>query len=594
MSALVEILGRWAWTQSWQLAVLILLAVVASKLFSDRWPHATFMLWLVVLLKCVTPPVISSPLGVFSWAQSRPAATTSDTGSPRVRQGALAELAVGPAETPAAETQLPDIVVHWRKGTDDDSLSQRAGKSKATDLFWVGCWLGGAALGLVWASGRWWAYNRRLRLAAGYCPRSWQTALDALATRLRVRRPVRLWISESRSGPAVIGLWRPTIILPAALIRDRGPKQFEAILAHELLHVRRGDLWCGVWQLLAACLWWFHPFVWWAMRWINRNAERCCDEEVLAELGCPPADYARSLLEVLQCKQQLRAAPMFPGVRPVDVTQKRLEQIMDDRQGRPMGAPWWCWVLLAAAAMVLLPGAARVLNPGSNAPVYSAPQQAMPIPPIPTATLSTPNDPAPIAPLTPWPQSTGLNPSPNAQIVSQPLYPQQATIAPIATDPVPPQVRDVEDLVQQIVQGQGGSRESAEQFLTHLLRAMIGVTAAEPNSNASTLVVLTATQDGESAKSRVAAMLNPQQLKSLDAALTRLRKHGFQQVQISARWISLPAKMLNTQAFSVNWRAEAESDTQFPPKSSFPGEPTPSDDASPWTRRGPPDKAIIG
>jgi ABC transporter DrrB family efflux protein len=83
----------------------------------------------------------------------------------------------------------------------------------------------------------------------------------------------------------------------------------EPILAHELIHVRRGDLWIGMLRHLARSLWWFHPLVWKTSSSVRRGAEQCCDEEVIATLKISPSDYARALLRVLELKHELKSLP---------------------------------------------------------------------------------------------------------------------------------------------------------------------------------------------------------------------------------------------------------------------------------------------
>jgi hypothetical protein len=97
-----------------------------------------------------------------------------------------------------------------------------------------------------------------------------------------------------------------------------------------------------------------------------REVERCCDEEAVGALGCDPAHYARSLLEVLELKRALQPVPAFPGVRPVDITSQRLERIMQLRQGCRLRTPWWCWATLVLCAFATLPGAARVTAEDKN------------------------------------------------------------------------------------------------------------------------------------------------------------------------------------------------------------------------------------
>jgi hypothetical protein len=130
----------------------------------------------------------------------------------------------------------------------------------------------------------------------------------------------------------------------------------DPILAHELLHIRRGDLRTGLLQAIVQSLWWFHPAVWFCNRWLSREAERCCDEQVIAELGCSPAQYARSLLSVIESKHQLQPIPVFPGMKPVEITSQRMERIMSLKTGLKKQTPLWCWLAVAGWRLLCCPG----------------------------------------------------------------------------------------------------------------------------------------------------------------------------------------------------------------------------------------------
>lgn len=188
--------------------------------------------------------------------------------------------------------------------------------------------------------------------------------LDLVASelneKLKLRRPAKVLVTSCSVGPAVIGLFRPLIVLPKFIVDRRSTEELKPILAHELIHVRRGDLWIGLFRHVARSLWWFHPFVWKASSAIRRSAERCCDEEVVASLGITPNDYARALLDVLELKQVLKAVPVVPGVRPFDITSKRLERIMKLGQGSRQQTPRWCWAVAMLLAVISLPGAALI------------------------------------------------------------------------------------------------------------------------------------------------------------------------------------------------------------------------------------------
>ena len=159
-----------------------------------------------------------------------------------------------------------------------------------------------------------------------------------------------------------MGFFRPTVLLPKVIVDGKSAVELEPIITHELIHIRRGDLWVGVLQVLAQALWWFHPLVWLANRWTTETTERCCDLEVLSESKVSPANYARSLVDVLELKQSLASVPAFPGMRPVDITTDRLERIMVLGKGCRAPGVWRRRLFLLVMATTVLPGGAFVAS----------------------------------------------------------------------------------------------------------------------------------------------------------------------------------------------------------------------------------------
>ena len=145
---------------------------------------------------------------------------------------------------------------------------------------------------------------------------------------MAVRRHVRLIVTTRCLGPASGGLIRPMVVIPQVLLADARRDHLRTILAHELVHVRRGDMLVGILQLVARSVWWFHPLIWWANRELNRQREYCCDEEVVAGLSVAPGEYARCLVDVLAAKLDSRPAYGFPLIDPVRVTSMRLRRVM--------------------------------------------------------------------------------------------------------------------------------------------------------------------------------------------------------------------------------------------------------------------------
>lgn len=326
-----------ALAQLWQVTLLILVVAVVNRWVARQQPHLSHLLWLVVLLKCVTPPLWASSGGVFCWLQPQV----------QTESAVVAEL-----ETSVAWEELLEVdsqAVFHANASESDFAGVLLSDAEADELLHdsnivetseirtdnhrfgevaIAAWLGVVLLVLLGVTIRWLRFWRLVRKSSQRESPELVALLDSLSQQLGVRRRVRLIVTESLVGPAVIGFFRVTVLIPSVVADRLHGKAVAPILAHELLHIRRGDLWVGLLQTLAQAMWWFHPLVWWVGRLTTREAERCCDEEVLGELKCDPASYARALIDVLDLKSQLKPVPVFPGVRPVDVTSQRLERIM--------------------------------------------------------------------------------------------------------------------------------------------------------------------------------------------------------------------------------------------------------------------------
>jgi beta-lactamase regulating signal transducer with metallopeptidase domain len=137
-------------------------------------------------------------------------------------------------------------------------------------------------------------------------PESWRQALAHLVTRLRVSRPVRLAASALIHVPAVIGWWRPVILIPVSVLTGSGltPLQLDALLAHELAHVRRHDYLVNLLQSAIETLLFYHPAVWWVSARVREEREHCCDDLAVAACG-----DARCYATALLAMEQLRAPP---------------------------------------------------------------------------------------------------------------------------------------------------------------------------------------------------------------------------------------------------------------------------------------------
>src|SRR5213596_2213636 len=165
-------------------------------------------------------------------------------------------------------------------------------------------WFGGVvALALRLASGG--LMTRQLgRVGTSSVPDACVEAVARLAARLRISRPVRVLGSAVVQVPAVIGWLRPMILLPASALTGLTPLQLDALLAHELAHVRRYDYVANLLQSVVETLLIYHPAAWWVSQQVREEREHSCDD--LAVAVCGDAHfYATALLSM----ERLRVTP---------------------------------------------------------------------------------------------------------------------------------------------------------------------------------------------------------------------------------------------------------------------------------------------
>jgi beta-lactamase regulating signal transducer with metallopeptidase domain len=194
----------------------------------------------------------------------------------------------------------------------------------------------------------------------------WQEKLSALCRRLRVSRPVRLCESVLVEVPTVIGWLRPIILVPTSALTGLSAEQLEALLAHELAHVRRYDYLINLLQTAVETLLFYHPAVWWLSSQIRQEREHCCDDLAVATCG-DVLTYARALAEL----EQLRSvAPQLVVAANGGMLMQRIQRLI----GSPARTSyrfesWLAGVIALAMVFTILAGAqTRILsNDNQNA-----------------------------------------------------------------------------------------------------------------------------------------------------------------------------------------------------------------------------------
>jgi beta-lactamase regulating signal transducer with metallopeptidase domain len=225
--------------------------------------------------------------------------------------------AVGAYLRPSVEPVMPALLFALRPAARPftAAVPLLAPSGGAVDLtpWLLGLWaLGFAVVSVVWLL-RW------SRLRAGV----------AAATRLPVAAaPVPVRSSALLLEPGLVGIWKPVLLLPEGIAARLSADEMQAILAHELCHLRRHDNLTAAIHMLVEALFWFYPPVWWLGARLIAERERACDESVLAA-GNDPQTYAQGILKV--CRFYL-SSPLAcaAGVSGADLNQ-RMETIMENR-----------------------------------------------------------------------------------------------------------------------------------------------------------------------------------------------------------------------------------------------------------------------
>jgi beta-lactamase regulating signal transducer with metallopeptidase domain len=260
----------------WQGVLVALLLGGCKRLLrrsTARVRYAVSCLFLLVLLA----------LPVLTFLISMPQEPSDPAGSNWVQTAAAVLL-------PADESTAPM------------TLNPSFSESVTPFLPWVvGVWMAGVILlTLRWVAAL--AYLRRLRRGVSLpVPPDWEGALQNLKRRIAVSTPVRLSVSRLAQAPSVIGWLRPVILLPAAALAGLDTSALEAVLAHELAHIRRHDYLVNLLQAVVDTLLFYHPAVWWVSKQIRIERENCCDD-VAAEACGDRVIYARALVNLEQSR----------------------------------------------------------------------------------------------------------------------------------------------------------------------------------------------------------------------------------------------------------------------------------------------------
>lgn len=375
----------------WQGALVGLLAGLGLGVLRNARPQARYavactalgaslLLPMLTVAWLLASPVIGTDAGL-------PVRTTAanEVANPRVIGGILA---MQPAST------LPWIVLLWASGA--------------------------ATLFLRMAGGLWWV-RRLQRHAWPDDGDHWQARVDVLASKLGLPRGVRLRLFDG-DAPLAIGWWRPMVLLPAALLARMPAGLLEALLAHELAHIRRHDYLVNLLQAVVEALLFYHPVVWWLSRRIRHERELIADDLAAEALG----DRRSLALALSELDRMLGATaagriPRFAHAAHGGQLMSRIQHLLRPRQhplaiglSLPLLGLALAGVAMYAHAQSSAPDVATTTDLPASKPVLPAPPAppAAPVGMVLARDATTPPPPPPPAP-----------PAPPADLIAPPAPP---------------------------------------------------------------------------------------------------------------------------------------------------------------------------
>jgi beta-lactamase regulating signal transducer with metallopeptidase domain len=280
---------------SWHAAVLAVLVLLVQFLLGRHLPARwRFALWFLVLVRLSLVPLPESRWSLYNWLPApeqaarylpvRAAAT-----APALAARDLERLAVAAApSTPPAPTLWHLIAVLY---------------------------LAGAGLVLFRFLLATFALRRIIRRAAPVTDPRLLAAIEEARRTIGIRRPLAASLSDQVASPAVVGIWRTRLLIPAGTSGTLQPHEIRFVLLHECAHIARNDIAINYWLVLLAALHWFNPIVWLLLPRIRADRELACDETVLRLTG-ESAAYGETLLKLMESSRLGR--PLVGAVGVVD------------------------------------------------------------------------------------------------------------------------------------------------------------------------------------------------------------------------------------------------------------------------------------
>lgn len=285
----------WLWETTWQASLLVLLVLAAQRVFR-RWLTAEWrdVLWWLVVIRLCLPALPESSFSVFNVVGGSDGRANVQ---PLIRGGERERV---------DQTRSPLAHAHRHIGFSGEwALPVEAAQEQPAGIVNWGVvlklvWLIGAVATFGLTAGAYWRLRRRIVGTPEVTSGRLVMLLASAQRAMNVRRPVRLLESEEGLGPALVGLWRPRLVIPKGLTEDLSDEELRHVFLHECGHLRRFDLGINWLLALLQAVHWFNPVLWWAFRRMRADRELACDELTMRSKGADSIAYGETIVRLLE------------------------------------------------------------------------------------------------------------------------------------------------------------------------------------------------------------------------------------------------------------------------------------------------------
>lgn len=285
----------------------VILAVIAFAVQRHgKSPQLAHMLWLLVLLKLLTPPLMTIPVSSMPLVASTPVVTVTES----------------PTRTEGETVTIGSTLETMTSGV----IQERA---IAMQPFLLVLWLMLSASFACYSITRVARFNRLLNASETQVPQELVSLTVEVASELSLAHVPSVHVTTARVSPMIWSGFRPRLYLPLALTERLDVAQLRCVIAHELSHVKRGDHFIRWIEWLAMVLFFWHPLLWVARRGLHQAEEMCCDQMVIEMLNPVRKDYALTIARTVRLLvQPLKAPEMASPINGGHQLQRRIDMML--------------------------------------------------------------------------------------------------------------------------------------------------------------------------------------------------------------------------------------------------------------------------